>query len=356
MKIFVIGGTTVPESDNQYPEQRKIVEQVMRRFGKDLLQAGHDLLVCSPFPEAVDIEAVRGAVDALGEQENPVVEFHYPDASTVVRELTRLRESLSLTNVRLFPHPPPTDENSREAWMYAWLLAQLSAMERSNAVVALGGKMTGPSNLLLLLAEGQRKSVLPLSFLGGAAAQSFQRRRYELTDRFGDRISVLNDSSRIGEAIALVEVLAADHSAQSKRPASPRFFISYARERPQEADFVEMTLRRRNYTVFRDERDFGAGHSVPGEITEYIYRADIFIAVWCKEYACSPWCFDELDLALKRHERGKLTLWLLCADGTRIVPPAARELTNYPVRTREELEGRILMLLEQIQSDDVGSV
>jgi hypothetical protein len=108
-----------------------------------------------------------------------------------------------------------------------------------------------------------------------------------------------------------------------------------------------MTLRRRNLTVFRDERDFGAGRPIPSEITEFIHRADVFVTIWCREYACSPWCFDELVLALERHAAGALTLWLLCVDDTRIVPPGARDLTNYPARNREELERHILTLLEQ---------
>jgi hypothetical protein len=59
----------------------------------------------------------------------------------------------------------------------------------------------------------------------------------------------------------------------------------------------------------------------------------------------APWCFDELELAVKR---GK-TLWLLCVDDTRIVPPAARNLISYPARSREELERHVLTLLEQIK-------
>ncbi len=61
---------------------------------------------------------------------------------------------------------------------------------------------------------------------------------------------------------------------------------------------------------------------------------------------CSPWCFDKLDLALKRHKEGRLALWLLCLDDTRVVPPAARELLTYPINSRRELGGAILDLLE----------
>ncbi|RBN36059.1 hypothetical protein DMN50_37435, partial [Priestia megaterium] len=70
-------------------------------------------------------------------------------------------------------------------------------------------------------------------------------------------------------------------------------------------------LRRRNLQVFRDESKFGAGHAIPTLIEEAIYGANIFIAVWCTEYACSPWCFDEFELALDRADAEKIELWII---------------------------------------------
>lgn len=350
MKLFVIGGVTVGESDERYEKEIEIVQQAMNNLGKNLVEAGHDLLVCSPYEGSVDIEAVRGAASVLGSHQIPHVEFYYPDTLSIREELESLKKSLSLNKVRLFPCAPPSDENSKESWLYAWILAQLSAMSHSNAVIALGGKQTSSANLLLLLAEAQRKKVLPLTLLGGASAQAFQRRQYELVDHLGDRIAAVSDLSRIGEIVALAEDLAGDKRTHPEKIKPLHFFISYPRSRPQEADFVEMSLRRRNLTVFRDERDFHAGHSVPGAIKESIHRADVFVAIWCKEYACSPWCYDELDLALERRQAGSLALWIVCIDDTRIVPPLARELVHYPARTREELDGLVSRLLAQFES------
>ncbi|RBN36039.1 hypothetical protein DMN50_37535, partial [Priestia megaterium] len=70
---------------------------------------------------------------------------------------------------------------------YAWLLCQLQALESCQTIIAIGGKLDGSANMLLLLAESKRKKILPLSFLGGAAEQSFYRKRYELQDIFGDK-------------------------------------------------------------------------------------------------------------------------------------------------------------------------
>ncbi|PHN00708.1 toll/interleukin-1 receptor domain-containing protein [Flavilitoribacter nigricans] len=105
-------------------------------------------------------------------------------------------------------------------------------------------------------------------------------------------------------------------------------------------------MRRRNHIVLRDEKEFKPGTDIPNSIKENIFRSNIFIAIWCKEYACSPWCFDELNLALDRLEQKKVPMWIICVDDTRMVPPKARDLLHYKVRSREELEGKILHLLE----------
>lgn len=158
--------------------------------------------------------------------------------------------------------------------------------------------------MLLLLAEEKRKKILPLSFLDGAASLSFYRRRYELEDKLGSDYLLLQDEKKVKDVIKLSEKISELQSFSTLGvnlvSTPPKFFISYPRTRPAEADYIETLLRRRNIPVFRDESDFGAGAAIPTEITEGIYEANIFIAVWCAEYACSPWCFDELELALER--------------------------------------------------------
>ncbi len=63
--------------------------------------------------------------------------------------------------------------------------------------------------------------------------------------------------------------------------------------------------------MFRDEKDFEPSACVQSEIFKNIRKSDVFVAVWCKEYACSPWCFDELDYALACKENSDLEIWLL---------------------------------------------
>jgi TIR domain len=354
MKIFVIGGVGPPDADADHAQQLSILANSMRQLGRDIVTRGHDLLVCSPFSSSADIDAVRGAAAAFGTHQTSIVEFHAPDVPGVQREIDDLTNKLSLERLHRYCYPPTADESGRVEWTYTWLLAQVSAMDRSAAIIALGGRLDKSASLLLALAESRRKHVLPLTFLNGAAGTVFQRRRYELEDRLSDQIAVLHEVERVGEVVELVEVLARDELARSLRAGHARVFISYPRSRPAEADFVEMTLRRRNCDVYRDERDFGAGHQVHGEIVEHIHRSNIFVVIWCKEYACSPWCYDEFELALRRHKAGSLALWILRVDDTRVVPPDARDLISYSAPSRQELQSHVLELMEQALRSEPG--
>ncbi len=108
---------------------------------------------------------------------------------------------------------------------------------------------------------------------------------------------------------------------------------------------IRMILRRRNYTVLRDNNDFTPSENISSAIKERIHKAHVFIAVWCREYACSPWCFDELSIALKSHVKEGRELWIFNLDQTRMVHPDARNLLSYSIKSREELSGKIADLL-----------
>ena len=349
MRIFVIGGLTDTSSDDEYRAQQDVLDDTMGKFGAAVAQAGHDLLVCSPFPTSADRCAVHGVMRELASrcEAGPQVEFHFPESPNVRDEIGKLTGAFNHQLIRLLAHPLMLNDQGQPQWEYSWLLAQLAAMDRSQAIVCIGGRLQGASSLLLILAESRRKNVVPLSYLGGAAAQSYQRRRFELEDRLGDRVAILLQKQRILEVVSVVEELSTSQRGKAGKTQSLRFFISYPRSRPGEADFVETVLRRRNFVVYRDERDFGAGKNVQGQIEENLHRADIFVAIWCSDYACSPWCYDEFDLALARSKTGRLTLWIMNVDDTRIVPPAARALVSYRCRTREELERHLLHLIER---------
>ncbi len=158
--------------------------------------------MCSPYPGSADLETVRGAARSSQGRKGTNIEFHHPRIKSISEEVRQLKERLEIERAKSFFHLPPADA-STEALKYAWLLAQISAMDRSHAVVAIGGKLNGTASLLLPLAEEKRKLILPLTFLGGAAELSFFRQEYGLEDRLAQRIAVLNDLGRIDEAVSL---------------------------------------------------------------------------------------------------------------------------------------------------------
>lgn len=346
MKLFVIGGPTVEDTDPAYAEQRKLLRETMATIGREIAVRGHTLLVCSPFEGSADVDAIRGAATSTMAGQ-AAIELHHPSGPQIAAAARDLRGSVAPLRIDSILHPPPANENDKEGRKHAWLLAQLAALEASHIVIAVGGRSNGPMSFLLPLAESQRRKILPLAFLGGAAGDCFERQRYVLADRLGAALSDLGDVAAVDRILEHVDTLCRANPVLAKPGHTPKYFISYAKARPAEADFIETLLRRRECEVFRDERDFGAGQNVLQEIHSHIERADVFIAVWCREYACSPWCFDELELALERQKKQASAIWLFCVDDTRIVPRGARNLLNYRIHSREELEGQILKLLQK---------
>lgn len=177
MNIFVIGGVTVLDGDPSKQEQEARLSVLMEQAGKDIVERGHNLLVCSPFPGSADAAAVRGAAKVIPDQ-GPIVEFHFPDSADVLDQLKHLCEELHLERFQHFVHFPLKVGGSKgELSTHAWLLAQLAAMDRSHAIIAVGGKTDASASLLLALAESRNKELLPFTFLGGAAADSYERLR-----------------------------------------------------------------------------------------------------------------------------------------------------------------------------------
>ncbi|WP_178019609.1 toll/interleukin-1 receptor domain-containing protein [uncultured Paenibacillus sp.] len=245
------------------------------------------------------------------------------------------------------PCPPPVSDNL-ESIRFSWLLCQLQALEACHAIITVGGKLDGAANMLLLLAESKKKVILPLSYFGGAAEQVLKRRKYEFLDKLGDSLIFLEERDKIELAMELLPKLLST-TGEKKVGEANSFFISYPRARPNEADCIETFLRRRNKIVHRDDNDFGAGHSIQSKIREAIFSSNIFIATWCQEYACSPWCFDEIEMALDRVESGSMDIWIFCVDNTRIVPKRARDRVAYFIKSRQDIENTLANLLSKLE-------
>lgn len=314
----------------------------MRELGKFLASRGHDLVLCSPYERSMDLEILRGVADA---EHRPRIEMHFPETPENLAAVRKVLLDLNLP-VQEFGHaadPTATEQGMR----YAWLLSQLSALDSAHVVIAAGGNPFGSANMLLHLAEARRCPILPFGHLGGAAARCLERQRYTLDDKLGPLRSWLLSPSPIEEVAEALERLCAPARADSQLPVQPsRFFISYARARVAEADLVETLLRRRDHAVFRDDQAFDPSAELSQEIDRAVRSSHVFVALWSSEYACSPWCHDEMMLALELRAAGKLALWLLQLDDTRVVPPGARKLISHPCRNRTEISSTVLKLLD----------
>jgi len=342
MKLFIIGSV---ELDS---EKHAEFKAFCAEFGRHLASHPISLILCSPYPDSCDGEIIKGLCAAPSINRKLSIELHYPDnvenEEAWNLQLANLNETIK---VNRFRHETPGGRG-KDAIRYSWLYCQLQAVSIANIIVSMGGRIAGSSNLLLRIAETQKKEIIPLGTFGGVGELFYNRMRYKLQDIWGDDAVLFKQMTEAGKLVDLLVQHPKDANvANLSQKKDLIFFISYSQIKPADADFVEMILRRRNYQVFRDETDIGPGEDIPSSITENIFKSDIFIALWCAEYACSPWCYDELNIALKSHvnKPGK-SLWIFALDETRMIHPQARNLLSYPINNRSELEGKISGLLK----------
>lgn len=348
MRVFIIGQKII--NDNNSNEFCDFCQEL----GKGFANKNIDLIVCSPFPNSADAEIVKGIKNNATNYIS--LEIHYPDAEDIEEHwhdlLEDLDEKMKIVKIR---HQAPyvkdwktPSKDEIQTIKYAWLYSQIQAINNSDFVVVIGGKLEGASNLLVRIAEAQGKRIIPLSKFGGVGKYFFERTKYQLSDFWGH--SNCNEFKAGNNPLKIVDIIAEnpkDEKFENIKQGNnkPTFFISYSKKKPSDADYIEMLLRRRNLDVIRDETFIQSSEDIPNAIKENICKSDVFIALWCQEYACSPWCFDEFSIALESHQKPDKALWIIRTDKTRMVHPKARKLLWYDADNREAIEGKILSLL-----------
>jgi hypothetical protein len=115
-----------------------------------------------------------------------------------------------------------------------------------------------------------------------------------------------------------------------------KIFISRASTDAGFADALSSYLSSAGLRVLL-ERDFPTNRTVESAIEDAVLQSDLFIALWSRSYAASRFCFDEIDLALRRYQGRELQLWIVNIDGSDVVPPAARSLPQAVARTPQAL-------------------
>ena len=315
-------------------------------LGKYLAEKDVTLNLCSPFQDSADYQFLEGIKNANVRRVR--IKVFYPSKEIIKDRWNEVSKSLGNVLVEQFPQEAPISEDSRD-WKYSWLFSQIQAVNNSDFVLIIGGNISGASNLLARIADVQEAIIIPFPQFQGVGELFFAKKYFQLIDLWGRQMveALIENKSaediigRLLEPPKLVEPVTSKINAKSNQS----FFISYARKRNAEADFIETILRRRNFIVLRDENAFVPGSDVPNAIMENISKSDVFIALWCQEYACSPWCFDELNTAIESNKRNGKPIWILALDRTRMIHPEARKMLMYDAFSRDSLEAKVLSLL-----------
>lgn len=308
MRILFVGGptddpTAPPTFD--WPTTCGVI-------GRQIATGGHELAVCSSYDKGADRWVLDGFVRGDGDAERLRV-YTPARPEAVRRDWEDLLDQVGAARASIEVVDGPDAKLHRSN---AYLLAQLRALGECQLVVTLGGNLKASATILLHMAESRGIPVLPYGLAGGAAEDARRRLRASLLQALQDDHGLLVHLDGIERCVELGERL-----RNPSRDRQPYVFVSHARKRPEPTDQVESVLRRHeNVVVFRDETDIQPGADIPDDLTRALNECTHFVGLWCKEYACSPWCYDEFHTIMERRARDdSLKVLILRFDDTRFV-------------------------------------
>jgi hypothetical protein len=343
--VFVIGGVTAETSDKDGEQPR--LYNASLKLGHVLARAGAQLIICSPFPDSADYYVATGYADE--DCAKRVIHLHSPKHEKVAEKRQLLGQALQRPGQRHgltiqdWGYPGPESE---ESWHQAWLLTQLQALERADAVVALGGRVSNTANTLLHLAEARGIPIVPFTFLGGAAGRAYARRDWQRLNS-GLDASVMKQDAGVERAIEIANRLVVDRVARSfgasRDPQA--FFVSYARKDVSYADATTSILRSRGLEVLTGDGQARDDQMIPASIEQSLLKSDVCVVLWSRSYALSTWCYDELEIATDRSARGQMRIWLFNLDDSSVVPRRARGIAMISVRSPTAIVSAINSLL-----------
>lgn len=332
--VFVIGGIT-DETKDQDAEQPRL-HNASLKLGRTLAKAGAQLVICSPFPDSTDYYTAMGFAEGSGKG---VIHIHSPNHPKVIEKRRLFGETLGREGLVIqdWNYPGPEKDDS-DSWFQAWLLAQLQALERVDAVVALGGKVSKTANTLLHLAEARGLPIVPFAFLGGAAKRAFSRRDWKRLNPTVDT-SMLEKEQGIEKAIEIANQLIVDRVARAaenlKKPKT--VFVSLARKDSVAASPLIEFLKNQGLEVLTGDNEIRTDQMVTATIEQVLLKCDVCIVLWSENYAVSPWCYDELIFATDRRSQGQMDVWFFNLDDSLVVPTQARHLPEIRVGSTDGL-------------------
>lgn len=319
--VFVIGGVTTETTDVDAETPKLSI--ACHELGQVIARSGAELIICSPFPNSADYYTALGFASESGDR---VMHFHSPDHPDVAKKRQLLGTSLAEPGLKIIDWLHPGPENA-DGWREAWSLAQIQALERADAVIAVGGKVSASANTLLHLAESKGVPIVPFTFLKGAAERAFKRRNWSKLNP-GINTAVLEESKGKGvkRAIEIANQLILE--SVTRRAVPERLvsvFISRSSHDAEVGEQIAMLLKHEGIDCVFGDAQIRPDQMVAASIEQAIRACEVCIILWSKSYALSPWCYDELIYAEKLQALGRLGIWFLNLDGSQIVPHQGRK-------------------------------
>jgi hypothetical protein len=206
--------------------------------------------------------------------------------------------------------------------------------------------MSKTASTLLHLAEAKGLPVIPFAFLGGAAGRNYKRRDWARLNP-GFDVSILERESGVEQAVQIANRLILDRIKRSMVGNSKHktVFISLARQDAAMGRALEGVLTSHGITAVLGEREISPDELISTTIENALRGSDIVAILWSRSFAQSPWCYDELALALSLEALGGMKVWLFNLDDSSIVPTQARKLPAISVRSEEGFRNAIHELL-----------
>jgi nucleoside phosphorylase len=333
-RAYVIGGETEDASQDQ-------VLEIGEELGETIARADVDLVVCSPFDDSLDATTVRGYLQAGG---RGTIHFHSPRDPAVDEQQAKLLSGLRHDDgqIRNWRYPGPEDG----IWSQAWLLCQLQALDHADVVIAVGGRRSHTAATLLHLAEARRIPIVPYALLGGASAAVYDRRKDRMPPEVPKQLLLHREGVRRAMDIANAVVGGDLRPAEDRQSRPSVIFISRASRDGAHAEALRDALSTHGFTVRLGDDEIREDRLAVPTIEDALLTSDLAIVLWSAAYALSPFCSDELEVALQRDGVGELQVWICNLDASDVVPRAARRLPQAVTRTREELVEVVIGLLD----------
>jgi len=338
---FIVGGITGESKLGTFEPSN--LQMSCYEIGKALAEKNINLIACSPFPDSADYYTILGYSNYAKKGK---IYLHYPNHPEVIKTIEEMVSALDNKELQIIPYLHPGYPNI-EARQQAWSFCQIQALEYSDVVIAIGGKLSKSAYLTLRIAEIKKITTVPFSFLGGAAKVIYDNINWK--ESYSNvNAKLLTSKKGIKSLPAIIGKMKLGAIAQRGNTISKgaKVFISRARKDEKIALDLQRHLKILGLDVLLGDNAISAEKSVIPSIEEYINMSQVHIVLWSKNYALSPWCYDELMIAVTRYRSNQTFLIIFNIDGSEIVPTIARSLNEVSTHDVQTMTDTVKLLIK----------